>query len=66
MIALVLTVCLAGQPDTCKEIQVPAELTLTECMLYGQPIAAEMLEHMPKYEMKGWKCMAAARPERKA
>lgn len=66
MITLILVVCLAGQPDTCKEIEAPADLSLTQCMLFGQPIAAEMLKDMPKYELKAWKCRVAGKPERKA
>jgi hypothetical protein len=66
MITLILVVCLTGSPDTCKEVTAPADLSLTQCMMYGQPIAAEMLRDMPKYELKGWRCQAAKRPERKA
>lgn len=66
MITLVLIVCLAGLPDSCKEIEVPAELNLMECLIYGQSIAKEMLDSMPKYQLLGWKCKAAVVPERGA
>lgn len=66
MITLVIIVCLSAQPDTCKEIPVPAELSLNQCMLYGQPIASEMLKDMPKYALKKWECKVTAVPERKA
>lgn len=66
MITLVLIVCLSGQMDTCKEVPVPADLSLPQCMMYGQPIASEMLKDMPKYALKKWECKATAVPERKA
>jgi hypothetical protein len=66
LITLVLIVCLSGSPETCKEVEAPADVTLVECMLYGQPIAAEMLKDMPKYALKKWECKVTALPERKA
>jgi hypothetical protein len=62
MVELVLIVCLAGTPDSCSATRPDFQeaMSVTACMLQGQIVAIDWLEHHPDYELKGWRCAMPA------
>ena len=62
MLELILLVCLASDPTSCRDERPPIDLLMPmACMLQGQQIAAEWLEDHPKLVLKSYRC---AKPER--
>lgn len=59
MIHLVLTVCLAAAPGSCKEER-PAsfEGSVLTCATQGQLIAARWIVEHPAYTLSRWRCEA--------
>ena len=58
MIHLVLTVCLAASPGTCKEERPGFEGSLMACFMEGQVAAARWLAQHPAYTLSRWRCEA--------
>ncbi|MGI9414234.1 MAG: hypothetical protein ACR2PM_11230 [Hyphomicrobiales bacterium] len=59
MIELILSVCLIGQAETCKDVHLTytAEtVTAMQCLMGGQPQVARWIEGHPKWAVKRWKC----------
>jgi len=57
MVSLILLVCLAASPETCREERPPVEVeTGLSCLMQGQLIAVEWLEEHPKWTLRGWQC----------
>ncbi|MCB1520645.1 MAG: hypothetical protein KDJ37_08720 [Hyphomicrobiaceae bacterium] len=62
MIELILSVCLAAAPATCKDVRLSymAEtVTPHACNLYGQSEIARWLEAHPKWRPVRWGCRRA-------
>lgn len=60
MIQLVLTVCLAAAPATCKEERptFEASLSLMSCATQGQLLASQWIAEHPTYTLNKWRCEA--------
>lgn len=58
MIQLVLTVCLAVAPASCKEERPAFEGSLLDCTVQGQIVAAQWLAAHPAYTLSRWRCEA--------
>lgn len=57
MVSLILVVCLAASPETCREEQPPLETQSgLSCLVAGELVAAAWLEEHPKWMLKGWRC----------
>ncbi len=59
MIELVLSVCLVGQPNVCKDVRltyVAASVTPLQCLMGSQPQIARWTELHPKWAVKRWRC----------
>ena len=65
MIELVLIVCLANDPEQCKDIHLTyaeENATPTQCLMRGQPQIAEWINEHPKiWTVKRWYCGPAGR-----
>ena len=62
MITLILIVCLASSPDTCREERPPIDaVNAMACMVQGQQIAAQWVEEHPKWKLTGWRCQFGPR-----
>ena len=64
MIHLVLTICLAAAPASCKEERPVFEtsVSMLACATQGQLLAARWLAEHPGYTLSRWRCEAANRP----
>ena len=58
MIHLVLTVCLAASPASCKEERPTFDGSLLACATQGQLLAARWLSEHPAYTLTRWRCEA--------
>lgn len=58
MIHLVLTVCLASAPASCKEERPVFDGSLLACATQGQLLAAQWLSEHPAYTLSRWRCEA--------
>lgn len=58
MIDLVLSVCLATSPTTCKEEHLYYESrgTLAQCMMLSSPYVAEWAGNHQDWTVKSWTC----------
>lgn len=61
MVSLILVVCLAASPETCREEQPPLEAQSglqsgLFCLEEGELATAAWLEEHPKWMLKGWRC----------
>ena len=63
MIQLVLTVCLAAAPTTCKEERPFFEGSMLACATQGQFVAARWIAEHPAYTLARWRCEANTRRE---
>ncbi len=60
MVHLVLTVCLAAAPASCKEERpvFEASLSMLACATQGQLLAARWIAEHPAYILNKWRCEA--------
>lgn len=58
MIQLVLIVCLAASPTSCKEERPNFDGSLLSCATQGQLLAAQWLAEHPAYTLNKWRCEA--------
>lgn len=59
--ALLMTWCLAGQ---CEEIRAPVQLSMMECVIHGQQVAAWWISENPAYaqhKLRRWRCETGER-----
>ena len=60
IIRLVITMCLATDPDVCHEQPIPIpDLTDLACTMKGEEMAMEYLEDHPKWRLRRWTCARA-------
>jgi biotin carboxylase len=60
-VTLLLLVCLAADPSSCRTEPIDFAGTQIECALYGQQAAAEWLAQHPKWRLAKWRCGPTAR-----
>lgn len=60
MISLILVVCLAAAPDTCRDVDPMVQMTPVACQTMGQMAALAWLDEHPKWRLRGWRCGPAA------
>jgi len=61
MIELVLIVCLAAEPASCREERPGFEgLSMISCVTQGQALAARWLADHPALTLSRWRCAAAS------
>lgn len=56
---LVLLVCLAASPETCREERLLVSYELVDaraCMMGSAPIIAEWIDANPEWQVSRWKC----------
>jgi hypothetical protein len=59
MIELIISVCLIGQAERCKDVHLTytaQSVTPMQCMMSGQPQIAQWINFHPKWAVKRWKC----------
>jgi hypothetical protein len=62
MIELVLSVCLIGNPDRCKDVRLnfaEQNVSARECMFNGQIEIAKWSETHPDWQVAKWQCARA-------
>lgn len=62
MIALVMSVCLIGEPSRCKEVSLTFDAdnaTPMQCNLFGQPEIAKWINAHPNWRVEKWRCIPA-------
>ena len=64
MVHLVLTICLAAAPASCKEERPVFEssLSMLACATQGQLLAARWIAEHPAYTLNRWRCEPNSRP----
>lgn len=62
MLAIILSACLANDPNVCKDYKIPldADVDTTNCALFAPPHFAKWAEAHPGWQIKRWKCAAAS------
>ncbi len=60
---LVLTVCLAANPDACRteHIYIEQSGSIVQCMLRAPGYIAQWTEDHPEFEVVRWKCIGPNR-----
>lgn len=53
LLALIFTACISGQ---CREVQIPWDGSLMQCMIFGGHQLAAWTNDHPGYVAKGWRC----------
>ena len=61
MIAIVISACLIGNPNVCKDYRVPlaAHIDAKRCLFQAQPHLPKWAEQHPNWEIKSWRCASA-------
>ena len=57
MNAMVLVACLAGEPTDCVAVQLSELMPMHQCIITGQPIAAQWIAAHPGYRVEKIRCM---------
>jgi hypothetical protein len=61
MIAIVISACLTGDPNVCRDYRIPlaVEVDSKRCMVDAQPHFAKWAAQHPGWEIRRWRCTAA-------
>jgi hypothetical protein len=61
MIAIVISACLSGDPNVCRDYRIPlaVEVDPKRCMSDAQPHFANWAAQHPGWEIKRWRCTTA-------
>jgi hypothetical protein len=61
MIAIVISACLVGDPNVCKDYRIPLALNVDSrhCMMDAPPHFARWAESHPGWRIVRWRCAAA-------
>ena len=61
MLAIILSACLANDPNVCKDYKIPvtSDLDPTKCAMFAAPHFAQWAEEHPGWEIKRWRCTEA-------
>jgi hypothetical protein len=65
VIAILLTVCLVGDPGTCRDYKITLTpgMTLTQCLMNAPPHIAQWSEEHPGWHVERWRCGNASRED---
>jgi hypothetical protein len=65
VIAILLTVCLIGDPGTCRDYKIilTPGVTLTQCLMTAPPHIAKWSEEHPGWHVERWQCGNASRED---
>src|SRR6185295_5976624 len=65
VIAIVLTVCLVGDPGTCRDYKITLTpgITLMQCLMTAPPHIAKWSEEHPGWHVERWQCGNASRED---
>jgi hypothetical protein len=65
VIAILLTVCLIGDPGTCRDYKITLSpgVTLTQCLMTAPPHIAKWSEEHPGWHVERWQCGNASRED---
>lgn len=65
MIAILLTVCLVGQPGTCRDYKIALVQgsTVRQCLMTAPAHIAQWSEDHPGWHVERWQCGDASREE---
>ena len=58
MIAMILSACLIGEPDVCRDHRVPLapDISVLQCMKNGSAFLARWNEEHPRWRVVRWQC----------
>ncbi len=58
MLAIILSACLAGDPQVCKDykISVDADLDVSTCVMNAPPYFAQWADEHPGWKIQRWHC----------
>jgi hypothetical protein len=61
MIAIVISACLVGNPDVCKDYRIPlaADVDPKRCLTEAQPHFATWVDRHPGWQVVRWRCTSA-------
>ena len=61
MIVIVLSACMANDPQVCKDYKIPVNegLDAMQCALYAPPHFAKWSDEHPGWMIKKWRCTSA-------
>jgi hypothetical protein len=62
MLAIVLSACMANDPNVCKDYKIPldADIDPTRCAMYAPPHFAKWNNDHPGWTIKKWRCTAVS------
>lgn len=65
MISIIISACLAADPNVCREHRVPLNenYNAARCYLYSQPHFARWAAEHPAWEIKSWRCQDGNRQD---
>ena len=65
VIAILLTVCLIGDPGTCRDYKITLTpgVTLTQCLRNAPPHIARWSEEHPGWHIERWQCGNVSRED---
>jgi hypothetical protein len=61
MISIVISACLVGNPNVCKDYRVPlaVEVDAKRCLFEAQPHLPRWAAQHPNWTIKSWRCASA-------
>jgi hypothetical protein len=65
VVAILLTVCLIGDPNTCRDYKITLVpgVTLNQCLMTAPPHIAKWSEEHPGWHVERWRCGNASRED---
>ena len=65
VVAIILTVCLIGDPNTCRDhkITLVPGVSVTQCLMTAPPHIAKWSEEHPGWHVERWQCGNASRED---
>jgi hypothetical protein len=65
VVAILLTVCLIGDPNTCRDYKITLVpgITLNQCLMTAPPHIAKWSEEHPGWHVERWRCGNASRED---
>lgn len=62
MIAIIISACLIGDPEVCRNYRIPLAYGVDEnhCLFEAQPHFAKWAAEHPQWQIKRWHCSASS------
>jgi len=62
MIAIVISACLVGSPDVCRDHRIPLaqDVDLAHCAMFAPPHFVKWAERYPNWKIVRWHCTNAS------